>query len=643
MCGIAGAAGFVDETVRDAVIRSNRYQSHRGPDGDGLWENRGNGTSGVVFAHRRLAVIDLNVISNQPMLDPETGIVIVYNGEVYNFQELRAELEANGYSFRTNSDTEVVIKSYARWGTDCLNKLRGMFAFAIYDPKEEHVFLVRDRIGIKPLYYSFLDNSGDHKTLIFASELRALLATEKIGRRIDPVGLSTYLWNGFVAEPSTIIKGVNRLEAGHYLLLSLRSGRVEKKSYWQMPGPGTKIDHAGKFEEILQETVRMHLVSDVPVGIFLSGGVDSSTLAALATRSASQQICTFNISFEETKFDESSYARRVAEEIGAKHTEIRLSADNFKAGLSDALGCLDQPTFDGINTYFVSRAVREAGVTVALAGTGGDELFGGYNSFREIGRMQSASRIAHFFPDFLVQAAAQGISRYKFGKYGLVSPQTRWGKLGEILSKNGRLFDLYQLSYALFLPDFVREITKEKYPTGCLSGLPQKKAAELEKLIAGYPSLHATSCMEFTCFLGGRLLPDTDTASMATSLEVRVPLLDHVLIEYVASLHEKQRFYPLGQKQMLRQSVRNDFDQTILERPKSGFELPLAAWCQQELQGQIMELFSDRSACEAVGLNQTVVMRLWTAFRQNAPGLYWSRIWAIFVLLWWSKKYKVSL
>src|SRR5438309_4017100 len=476
MCGIAGAIGQIDGEILEAVRRMSAAQFHRGPDSDGFWRSdpTDNGV-GVVLAHRRLAIIDLTEDGHQPMADPATGNVIDFNGEIYNFQELRRELQQDGASFRSRSDTEVVLKAYARWGVDGLRRLRGMFAFALWDAALGTLLFARDRLGIKPLYLSTVTRSGGKRTLLFASEVRALLASNLLEREIDPVGLASYLWNGFVIGPNTIVRGVELLPAATWAVVDTDGALLTPRRYWQLPAsgqtPGTKDD----LKEQLTAAVGMHLISDVPLGIFLSGGIDSSAIAALAVRSGSARVRTFNIGFDETEYDESEHARGVARALGTEHHELRLTKETFRQQASEALASLDQPTLDGINTYFVSRAVREAGLTVALAGTGGDELFGGYQSFRDIPWAARWSRRLSAFPPRLSRRVANAVTRAASLRAAL-PPQTRRGKLGDVLAARGELLDTYQVSYALFSSDFARQLLKRDADGEIHMGLPGKTA-----------------------------------------------------------------------------------------------------------------------------------------------------------------------
>jgi asparagine synthase (glutamine-hydrolysing) len=642
MCGIAGAIGTIDSAVSEAVRRMSDAQQHRGPDASGLWTSNPAGGEGVVLAHRRLAIIDLSEDGRQPMADPETGNVIVFNGEIYNFASLRRELEAGGARFKSRSDTEVILKAYARWGPECIGRLRGMFAFALWDAGRGTLLFARDRLGIKPLYLCSVVRPGGTRALLFASEVRALLASGLVERDLDPVALASYVWNGFVIGPETIVRGVELLPAATAATASRDGVLTAPRRYWQLPAAPEPSGTREELEAQLSDAVQMHLVSDVPLGIFLSGGIDSSAIAALAVRSGSARIRTFNIGFEEAAYDESGIAGAVAGALGTEHHQLRLTQEMFRQELPDALASLDQPTFDGINTYFVSRAVREAGLTVALAGTGGDELFGGYHSFRDVPWAAAWSRRLSAFPPGLLRRLANAFTRAASLSVAL-PPQTRWGKLGDALAARGELLDTYQVSYALFASDFARQLLQHQVNGELHMGLPVKVAQELGQAIAGGRPLPAISILELWCFLGERLLRDTDAASMASSLEVRVPFLDHRVVEATSVLPDEDRFQPLGKKQVLRDLALRDLDATLFDRPKSGFVLPIDRWARNSLKEEMTAALRDRNFCEAAGLDAGAVDRLWSAFLGGARGLYWSRVWAIYVLGWWCREHRMSV
>ena len=669
MCGIGGAVGRLsgergdaararDARVVGVVERISAALRHRGPDGSGLWASSGRE---VVFAHRRLAILDLSEAGAQPMVDGESGCVITFNGEVYNFLELRRELEALGESFRSSSDTEVILKAYKRWGIATVRRFRGIFALALWDPRSRSVYLVRDQMGIKPLYWTTVrDADSGQEIVLFASEVRALLASGVVARRLDPAAIASYLFHGFVVGPATILENVHLLPAASILTIAPGAGTGggntrELRQYWQLPSSAGRSTTVAELREELASTVRMQLVSDVPLGVFLSGGVDSSAVAALASEVAPDAVHTFTIGFDVAAYDETRYAAQVARSIRSRHTSVNLGEQGFLEQLPDAFTAIDQPTFDAINTYFVSRAAREAGMTVALAGTGGDELFGGYPSYVDLPK---ALRVGSWLPlggatgvrrrvyDGTISAAARLVNHSFWNVLGQAPPQTRWGKIADVARAANDMLGLYQVSYALFTREAQAQLASAPVREAQRTqeyGLSPEVARGWRARIEGSEPLHAISVLELSSFVGERLLRDTDTASMAVALEVRVPLLDHVLCESLAGVDPERRFSPSRKKQLLRDIALARLDPAIFDRPKSGFVLPIDAWARRRLQPQMEILLGDAALARRVGLRPEAVDTLWRSFAAGRPGLYWSRVWAIYVLLSWCQTHDVTL
>jgi len=643
MCGIAGALGPATDATVEAARKISAALVHRGPDAEGEWVSPVRDDRIVALAHRRLSILDTDARAGQPMVDRERGHALVFNGEIYNYRELREELRSDGARFQTESDTEVLLRAYGRWGEGCLERLRGMFAFGLWDAEKGELLLARDRLGIKPLYIAEIALPRGIQTLLFASEVRALLASGLLRRKLDALGLATYHWQGFVSGPQTILRGVRLLPAGTCATVRLADFNVKQRRWWSLPSATGGVDDPAELTEVLTKAVSQHLASDVPLGVFLSGGIDSSAVTSLAVRASAAPIKTFNVAFDEAEYDESPHARAVAAALGTEHVEVRLTEQEFRRSLPQALDGLDQPTFDALNTWVVSRAVRAAGVTVALAGTGGDELFGGYSSFAELPSIGRKSRLASAVPTRVARRLAGALARVKTGVPGAVPPQTRWGKLGDALATRGSLVELYQVAYGLFSEEFVRELTDVDRVPPIRLGLTRERRAELERLTNDQPVLHAISLLETASFLTERLLRDTDAASMNVSLEVRVPLLDHEVVEAVARLNEARRFRPLGRKQVLRDVALSSLDPELFDRPKAGFELPIGRWCRAGLRDEVAGVLLDEHACEAVGLRCDVVARLWSAFETGAPGIYWSRVWSLYVLMRWATAHNLRV
>ena len=639
MCGIAGIIGRLDNVNRAALGRMNDAMLHRGPDASGTWISAPDARGwGALLAHRQLAILDLSPAGAQPMVDPVTGHVVVFNGEIYNFRELRRRLVAEeGQELQSTGDTAVMLRALGLHGPAAVAWLRGMFAFACWDPKERRLLLARDPLGIKPLYVARSSDPDAGWSLAFASELRALLASGLLGvPRLDPQAVASSVWNGFVMGPGTAVKGVDLLWPGSLLEFDGEGREVRQQDFWRMPDHAPDpITDEDSLAAILDEGLRLHLESDVPLAILLSSGVDSSAVANLAQLAAQSPIHTFTLAFEEEELNEGPIARQIAAAIGTQHHEVVLTETHFVDNLEAALDSLDQPTFDGLNAYYVSTAIRAAGFTVALSGTGGDELFGGYTSYRDLPALHRWSRRAGWAPRSL-QAAVASLATWPLRRSGApVPPQTRWAKLPEMIRHGNDLLALYQLAYALFLPGFQRELLAPDFTEALADGLPGAMRARILAESRGRTPLSAISVMEQRLFLGERLLRDNDVASMAASLEQRVPLVDQVLFENVDRLPDSARYVPLGRKAVLRRIGLRGLDPALFERPKSGFVLPFDRWIRRGLKDAMDETLRDPQAIAPVGLDPVAVGKLWRAFLDGAPGMYWSRIWSVYVFIRW--------
>jgi asparagine synthase (glutamine-hydrolysing) len=644
MCGIAGIIGRLDELNLAALKRMSEAMVHRGPDASGTWvsapDSRGWGT---LLAHRRLSILDLSPAGAQPMVDPVTGHVVVFNGEIYNFLDLRRRLVAEGQELHSSGDTAVMLRALGLHGPDAVNWFRGMFAFACWDPINRRLLLARDPLGIKPLYLARSSDPNAGWSIAFASELRALLASGLLGTpRLDPQAVAGSVWNGFVVGPRTAVKRVELLWPGHLLEFDGAGKELRQQDFWHIPvrAPDPITEEEG-LAAMLEEGLRLHLTSDVPLAVLLSGGVDSSVVANLAQRATQSRIHTFTLAFEEDELNEGPIARQIAAAIGTEHHEVVLTEQSFVANLETALDSLDQPTFDGLNAYYISHAIRAAGFTVALSGTGGDELFGGYTSYRDLPVLHGWSRRAACVPR-RVQIAAATLATWPLRRSGAAMPrQTRWAKLPDMIRHGDNLLALYQLAYALFLPAFQQELLVPDFAEALADGLPR---AMRERIIAetrDRTPLSAISVMEQRLFLGERLLRDNDVASMAASVEQRLPLVDQILFENVDRLPDSARYQPLGRKAMLRRIGLRGLDPALFDRPKSGFVLPFDRWIRRGLKSAMDETLRDPQAIAPVGLDPTAVERLWRGFLDGAPGTYWSRVWSVYVLIRWCHQNRV--
>jgi len=600
MCSISGIVG---RGGREAVVRMNEAQRHRGPDDAGLVQ-----CGDVVLGNTRLAIIDTSAAGHQPMHDAETGNWITYNGETYNFKELRREL---GGEWASNTDTEVVLRAYRRWGVDAFRRLRGMFALAIWDNRKQRLILARDPLGIKPLYYY-----AAKETFVFASELRALLASRLVPRRLSAAGIDSYLANGSVAAPLTIVDGVRQLLPGHYLE-SVEFKETEFATPPDDQAPDRKDAAVAKLRDELEESLRLHLVSDVPLGLFLSGGMDSSALVALMSRISEQRSKTFSVVFDEATFTEAPFSRAVAARFQTDHTEIRLNEDRLLSILPEALAAMDQPTMDGINTFVVSQAVKNAGVTVALSGLGGDELFAGYPSFRRALKLDSLSRTAR-----RVLRTASSVVRNGSGQRH---------KLWQLANSDGTPADVYRISRQLFSPDSIARITGRR--------ISESNGHHFDSDV-----VNTISRLELSGYMSNTLLRDTDAMSMAHSLEVRVPFVDTKLVDYVLSLPGawKLNHGTKGPKPLLAAALADLLPRDFLARPKMGFALPFEKWLQQNLRTEVSAVLEDSSLLSAPALNSRAVQSLWRKFLHKPRAVGWSRPWSLYVLAKWCELNRVS-
>lgn len=635
MCGIAGIIGRLDDVNRAALARMHGAMRHRGPDGDGTWESSPDDRGwGALLAHRRLAILDLSPAGSQPMTDPGTGRTIVFNGEIYNFIALRDRLLAEGHPVSSRGDTAVLLRALGLHGRDAVDSLRGMFAFACWDPSRRMLLMARDPLGIKPLYLARNPDPRGDWSIAFASELRSLLASGLLGKpRLSPEAVASVVWNGFVVGPRTMVRGVELVPAGALLEFDGSGREVFSRTASLEARDDGPLEEA-ELEHLIEETLRLHLASDAPLAVFLSSGVDSSAVANLARRANGGGVHTFTLAFESAEMSEGPDAREISEAIGSEHREVVLSEREFVDHLPTALDGLDQPTFDGLNSYFMSRAIRDAGFKVALAGTGGDELFGGYQSFRALPALKRWLGRSNFLPKELMASAAEWALRAKRGS-GTIPPQTRWAKLPDMIRTGDELVGLYQLAYSLFRPSFQRRLLDPAFAELLRDGLPEAARERLLGEIKDRPVLSAISVLEQRLFLGERLLRDNDVASMAVSVEQRLPLVDHLLFRSVDRLAPSARYEPIGKKAILRRLGLRGLPPALFDRPKRGFVLPYDTWIRRGLRDTIDSTLRDPAAVEAAGLQPEGVRLLWEGYLAGAPGLYWSRVWAVFVLLRW--------
>jgi asparagine synthase (glutamine-hydrolysing) len=594
MCGIAGVLSFQSEAepLRLSLL------GHRGPDSSGEWRSP---DRRAWLGHTRLAILDLSPAGAQPMLDPETGHVIVFNGEIYNHLELRPALEALGATFRGTSDTETLLAAYRHWGAAMLPRLKGMFAFAIFDHSDGSLFLARDRFGIKPLY-THRGASG----FLFASELRGIVQREKL--RPTRESLIAYLQWGCSPHTELLYPEVRELPVGSHLRITA-AGAGEPVAYWPPPrfeNPAASTDRTGlvrRTRALLETAVRQHILSDVPVACFLSGGIDSSVIAALAARDLQRDLHTFSVGFDDPRYDESRFARLVAERYRTDHTEIRLSADEVIENVKEAVWSMDLPSIDAVNTYIVAKQVARRGYKVALAGVGGDELFGGYSHFRAVPRVK---RIA-----LAPRALFPLLLRFKKGRHFLsdVPAEADAGAFAQWWRRSWNATLLHEYGFP------ARTIPAEPRP----------------ELLDDFARI---SWSELSHYMRDMLLRDSDQMSMAVSLEVRVPFLDHELVEFLLSLPAAEKQHPKQVKSLLIDATRDLLPREIYDRRKMGFELPMPAWIRGPLRQFTLDGLSHTVAHGILTEMQT--QQLFTRFL--ASQLHWQKLWPLAVLGWYLER-----
>ena len=624
MCGIFGllvADGSVSPETLDAALHS---LAHRGPDDFGTTVSKTNGGEGQLgFAHTRLSIIDLSPLGHQPMHDPITGNWIVFNGEIYNYRELRSELKSAGNSFQSHSDTEVILAAYRTWGEDSFSRLRGMFAFGLWDATCQRLLLVRDPLGIKPLYYHH-----SKKFLLFASELRTLLKTGLVARQLDPTGLLTFLAFGSVCEPWTMIEGISAVPPGN--VVSLKDGSLECREYWNLLGsmesesdPLSPANAVQNLPDVLRDAVISHLVSDVPVGVFLSGGIDSSSLVA-AMSHAGVRPATFSLVFREEEFNEAEYSRTVARRFSTDHHEIMVSQQDALSALPEALRAMDQPTIDGINTWLVSAKARAAGVKVALTGLGADEMFAGYSNFRRIPRMERAAARFGKLPSAVRKPVAASIAL-------LAENSDRNRKLAS-LARHDNSTHPYFLARTLFTRHERQALYAADYELGEreLKNLEQTSIAACRTL----DPVNRVSYLESTCYMRNTLLRDSDFMSMAHALELRVPFLDQALVTACFRIRGEDKLRGASPKSLLLKSLGVELPREIVHRPKRGFTLPFERWMRSEMRPPIEQALQHESP--AAYLNPRAVAGVWNRFLAGKTS--WSRPWSLYVLQRWCQQ-----
>jgi asparagine synthase (glutamine-hydrolysing) len=584
MCGICGKLYYDQQSrVEPALVdRMMGTLGHRGPDGQGKY------ISGPVgLGHTRLSIIDLHT-GAQPISNEDKTVWIVYNGEIYNFPELRENLLKKGHTFRSTTDTEVIVHLYEEYGVECLSRLRGMFAFALWDERQKSLFCARDRVGIKPFYYA---DTG--RSFVFGSELKSLLVDADIKRDVDLQTIHNFLVFSYPPGTSTLFKSIRKLEPGYFLLV--RDGGIVRKQYWDLkfapPQRWRNIDEASvALRSLLKTTVREHMISDVPVGILLSGGVDSTVVLSCAVEETQKKIQTFTVGFDNASFaDERPFAKLAADRFGAEHHAITISPDEFSGFLSSYIWHMEEPVYEApaVALHYVSKLARKY-VKVVLSGEGGDEAFGGYHNYRNLLLMEKVKRMLGSSGSSVLSAlvrTASGINGFqKIGKY---APLLRVPLDSYFYSRRSTPFGYFNQAKSQF------------YSTDMLANIDHEQPAEIVRAlfarVTGQHRLNQMLYVDTKTWLPDDLLIKADKMTMANSLELRVPLLDHLVLEFAASLPPDFKVRGLTTKRILKAAYSRRIPQEIINRKKVGFPVPIAKWLQADLKDFVREnLLSER-------------------------------------------------
>ena len=626
MCGINGIYNISKlNSPLQEMEKMVAKQKHRGPDASGTYAN-----DFLVFGHSRLSIIDPDPSADQPFYSSDNKFVLIFNGELYNYKKIRESLP--GYPFRTNSDTEVILAAYQKWGTNCVHQFNGMFAFAIWDVEKSALFIARDRLGIKPLYV--YDNN---ESIVFSSEIRSLMECSLVKKKIDKDSFVDYLRYNTVHAPKTIIEGVKVLMPGHFMWVS--EDEYKNEAYWDINECINRKSDNQSYEEIkfevknrLTKSVKKRLMADVPFGAFLSGGIDSSAIVALMSELTDKPLKTFNISFAEDAFSEAKYARIIANKYETDHTEIKLTPADFLSDLPSALSAMDHPSGDGPNSFVVSKATKDAGVKMALSGLGGDELFAGYDIF---------PRAVSLLDKKWIYSFPIGIRRLMGKALKIVKPTIASDKTVEtITQKYLELPFYYPINRQVLNDELISTLTgfsvlpeNEVYRIG-LNGIDVKASG------FNSPFLSKVSYMEINTYMQNILLRDTDQMSMAQSLEVRVPFLDHELVEYVYGVADEHKF-PYSPKKLLVDSLGDLLPKEIVNRPKMGFTFPWEQWMKNELKDFCIKNLTNLVDRELLDKKQ--LWDMWDRFIKGNQKATWSRLWPLVVLGFWLEENEVEV
>ncbi|MBI5353120.1 MAG: asparagine synthase (glutamine-hydrolyzing) [Chloroflexi bacterium] len=627
MCGICGIWGSPNQPAVETMVKAMR---HRGPDDSGLFSDER-----VTLGMSRLAILDLTSAGHQPMSNSERSVWIILNGEIYNFQEKRIHLQKLGYSFTSNSDTEVVLKLYEHYGDDFLLQLRGMFALAIYDKRgKERLLLARDHFGIKPLLYSEVNGR-----IVFGSEIKAMLASGMISPQVDPEALRLLLTYGCVDQPRTIIAGIKSLLPAHKMIIE--NGQIKIERYWSLANNRrpelkrlTYQEQVDVLKQGLIESVRMQMVSDVPLGAFLSGGVDSSLLVGILAQEAGKRVKTFSVGFDESgsTIDESNEAKKNADFFGTDHTHIMVRGKDVRENIFKIASGLDQPSVDGVNSYFVSRTARQ-GVTVAISGTGGDELFAGYPRFINMSLMQDKSLfLKPFASRFFDPLIASG-----------------WGRWFHFLRKHSTFLEQYGNQYQIFRPFETAKTLSPSMRQSASVGKSEAVDIELQDELANASVIERVSALCLRGYTSNLLLRDIDAVSMSHSLEVRVPYLDPAIADIALSLPDQTRlrsastlnremstYRETGAKRILVDAGKAWLPKDIDMQPKRGFVMPFGAWLKGDIKDILLDTLSETNIKQRGWFNSAQVESVKERFFSDH--ISWEQPWLLMMTELWARE-----
>lgn len=642
MCGFAGYLELRDRSGRDALIKNAETMGntlvYRGPDASGTWADE---ISGIALAHQRLSIIDLSEAGAQPMHSVSGRYIIAYNGEVYNHTDLREGLEQSGHRFKGHSDTEVILAAVEQWGLNTsLHRFIGMFAFALWDRQEKRLSLVRDRLGIKPVYWTKTPN-----VILFGSELKALRAHQNCPTEINRDSIALYLRHNYIPAPHTIYQGINKLEPGTIAQISAK-GDIEINRYWalkdhvlrgkEFPFQGGDEEATNQLESLLKDSIRKRMISDVPLGVFLSGGVDSSTIAALMQAQSSAPIKSFSIGFEEGVFNESKHAEQVANHLQTDHTELTVTSKDARDVIPKLPYLFDEPFSDSsqIPTYLLSKLTRSH-VTVALSGDGGDELFCGYTRYLDAIRFQS---FAKWHPQILRQLEATGIKSVPLGVWNTLGRQLHLSKSG--IPFGDRLYKMADILTGSADDFYLRLLTHWEAPNKIAINATEPKG------IIWDPELHSITpqllarmqYIDACTYLPDDILTKVDRASMAASLEARIPLLDHRIVEFAWSLPSHMKLRKSKGKWLLREVLHRYVPEAMINRPKKGFAIPLSTWLRGPLKEWAGDMLSPERLKHSGLINSEPIQKKWQEHIAGERNWHYL-IWDVLMLESWNENW----